>query len=345
MNRITASLRLNATGALLSLIAGLAACADQAPLAPTEAPTTVGRPLAAGPYGCIQVPSRYTVTDLGSLPGGAVFGWTFARSINDQGDIVGGASNAAGNVVPFFRPAGGAMTALPMPSGYLGGEATDINNHGVIVGSTGGTSTEATLWSTGSPRSVFRLGTLGGPFSNARALNESAQVVGQARTASGALHAFIWDAARSPGLQDLGTLGSSESDAVDINNAGVVTGTISTAAVGNVFLWTYPYRVRGGIVGGMSDLGPGDGEAINNSRVIAGGGPGHGSDSSPERELAELPRRGSARHQQPWISRHHVQQRIALRCQWYRRAHATPVVARGRGRLTQGNQHVSAGGW
>ncbi len=270
MTRITVSLRLKTSGTLLSLIAGLAACAEPTPLAPTEAPVTVGRPLA-GPPICIPVPSRYTVTDLGSLPGGEIFGFTQASGINDQGDIVGSAVNASGNQVPFVRPAGGTMTALPLPSGSVSGDATDINNHGVIVGSTSGTVNQATLWSSGSPRSVFRLGTLGGPFSIARALNESAQVVGQARTASGAIHAFIWDAARSPNLQDLGALGASESDALDINDAGVVSGTLSTGGVGRAFLWTYPYRVaRGGIVGGMSDLGPGDGKGINNSQFIAG---------------------------------------------------------------------------
>ena len=49
------------------------------------------------------------------------------------------------------------------------------------------------------------LGTLGGVFSSASAINANGQVVGGSQTADGTYHAFSWTAAG--GMVDLGTLG------------------------------------------------------------------------------------------------------------------------------------------
>ena len=66
------------------------------------------------------------------------------------------------------------------------------------------------------------LGTLGGGFSWAHAVNNRGQVVGRSATASGAHHAFIWEAGV---MRDLGTLpGGSYSEALSINDGGQVVG-------------------------------------------------------------------------------------------------------------------------
>lgn len=66
------------------------------------------------------------------------------------------------------------------------------------------------------------LGTLGGHFSFAHAINDRGQVVGRAATSSGQQHAFLWDKGV---MQDLGTLpGGSFSDAYAINDLGQVVG-------------------------------------------------------------------------------------------------------------------------
>ena len=85
------------------------------------------------------------------------------------------------------------------------------------------------------------LGTLGGTYSGASAINEWGQVAGGADTAGGTVlinHAFRWTA--SGGMQDLGTLGGDYgSSASAINARGQVAGYSSTPdGTTHAFLWT-----------------------------------------------------------------------------------------------------------
>src|SRR3954468_16847284 len=72
------------------------------------------------------------------------------------------------------------------------------------------------------------LGTLGGPSSDAHAINQSGEVVGQADLPDGTYHAFAWRPGQA-GLLDLGTLGGSSSSANAVNASGVVAGASETA--------------------------------------------------------------------------------------------------------------------
>ena len=69
------------------------------------------------------------------------------------------------------------------------------------------------------------LGTLGGTFSGASALNVRGQVVGVSATAAGELHAFSWT--KRGGMTDLGTLGGADSNAGAVNVRGQVVGISS----------------------------------------------------------------------------------------------------------------------
>jgi len=68
---------------------------------------------------------------------------------------------------------------------------------------------------------VTEIGTFGGSTSVGFAINANGDVVGRARAATGARHAFLFAGGV---LSDLGTLGGTESSGNGINNAGVIAG-------------------------------------------------------------------------------------------------------------------------
>lgn len=100
------------------------------------------------------------------------------------------------------------------------------------------------------------IGSLGGDFSNAFAINASGQVVGYSSTAdnSSRNYAFIWDPVH--GMQSLGNLADGHSSAYGINAFGQVVGASNPADASKIhaFLWDAAH--------GMQDLGAlGDGDS------------------------------------------------------------------------------------
>src|SRR5258708_304884 len=159
----------------------------------------------------------YTVTDLGTLPGGSFSG---AKAINLSAEITGWAYSSS-TVSDVFLYSNGAMTNL----GTLGGPSgigNGINKFGQVAGySTNSSGTYRAFLASGG--SMTDIGDLGGGSATAYAINDAGQVVGSAVTADGSNHPFLYSGGH---MIDLGTLGSSGNSwwnaASGINNAGVV---------------------------------------------------------------------------------------------------------------------------
>ena len=173
--------------------------------------------------------SAGSAEDLGTLGGTQ----SEAVAINERGQIVGFSAlsgGACGGPTPSchaFLWEDGTMQDL----GTLGGgysAAVAINNAGKVAGnSTTASGTNcpnlpvagchAFLWDGGT---MTDLGSLGGDFSNATAINPAGHVVGWSKTASGEVHGFFWDGE----MHDLGTLGGPASIAYDINPGNRIVG-------------------------------------------------------------------------------------------------------------------------
>lgn len=156
-------------------------------------------------------------------------------AINDSGTIVGDDSEWVS--LGTFRVGApraavwknGIESFLQLGSGYVSSNARDINNAGLVVGTsfTKESLSHATLWRDGA---AIDLGTAGGDTSSAVGINNSGQVVGNYQINGGTSHGVLWV---DGGYVDLSSfLDSTLLDqgwlfnAVDINDSGVIVGDI-----------------------------------------------------------------------------------------------------------------------
>ncbi len=161
---------------------------------------------------------RYTVTDLGTLGGAA----SRAMALNDAGVVVGLSLDAEGRI-QAFRWVEGTMTRL--------GEAAEtqafaINADGLVAG-------QAVVRDDTAHAVLFRpdgtlldLGTLGGRFSTAYALNDAGVVVGTATGSTGAARGFVW---ADGAMQPAGPAAGAHSEVQAVNRDGLVAGHVQHA--------------------------------------------------------------------------------------------------------------------
>jgi probable HAF family extracellular repeat protein len=194
--------------------------------------------------------------DLGTLEGGYE---SYATGVDNRGQVTGSAVNT---IPDPFSPFGlqnrgflwqdGTMRDL----GTLGGPDTapgPMNEQGQIAGfsltsfipnpTTGIPTADPFLWKDGR---MLDVGTLGGTFGNANALNNHGQVVGVSNLAGDlTFHPFFWDRGV---LIDVGTLGGDNGTPNWINDAGEVVGNadLPGSQTHDAFLWRH---------GVMTDLG------------------------------------------------------------------------------------------
>lgn len=161
---------------------------------------------AVGAGGSAQLAiHHYRLIDLGTLGG------KFARAmaVNQRGDVVGESTRPSGFEHAFLWR-NGKMTdlgALSGPSGFS--TALAVNNRDQVVGISDG---HAFLWQRGR---MTGLGTFGRRGSEASAINDRGQIVGE--TFGGAIdHGFLWQRGKMTKLPFAAVTG--------INNAGDIIG-------------------------------------------------------------------------------------------------------------------------
>jgi len=167
-----------------------------------------------------------------------------AFAINNAGDIVGYAQTVGGEPRAVLW-SGSSFTDLGVLPGGNTSSAAAVNASGVVVGgSASAVGSHGFLWT--ATQGMSDLGALGGTFpqgptSEARGINDAADVVGSGQNVLGANPGYFW---RNGTLYTLPPLTSSPTEfatARDINNAGKIVGSVeSLNTAQRAVMWTLP---------------------------------------------------------------------------------------------------------
>jgi len=199
------------------------------------------------------------MSDLGTLGDS----YSTGDGINDAGEVAG-IYQLEFESHAYLYTHGTLVDLLPGKSSYLSSDAAVvINSAGHIAGSyRTDDATRSFIYRDGD---IVDVGTLGGDFALASALNDDDQVVGDSTVASGDAHAFRWSCGK---MRDLGTLGGTYSNGFAINRSGHVTGQAVTTA-GEYHPFVFSHGVMTDLIlpeGGFQGLGT----AINASGQVTG---------------------------------------------------------------------------
>lgn len=192
-------------------------------------------------------------TDRGSL----------GYNINNSGMVTGTHGLSNGNSVLFqWTAIGGVATELSFPyNGTVTGSINAVNDNGYAVGAGDGERSRATLWHGSDATDI---GTFGGTWSSAIAINNNNMVGGVYGGDNGAIGNFLWNSDGETTFIPACSLFDSCGlfGIADINDNGVVLGNTEINGVDTVITWS--------AAEGYTIVGTGVGYAINNSNTIVG---------------------------------------------------------------------------
>jgi probable HAF family extracellular repeat protein len=210
-----------------------------------------------------------------------------AFGISQTGSVVGDFAQmepSTPNHAALFRPSSGTA-GKPLDLGVLPGalfsRANGVNSNGYVVGYSGSEfdsdNSRGFVWTRAT--GMLDIGTLGGPYAQATAINDANYATGNASIARsvGARHAFLYQAWPGYGpakpMTDLGTLGgvSSYGTAINMSNHVVGYSLLNTSSGRHAFFY------NGGPLVDLGSLSPNAFGAdysvalgINNSDAIVG---------------------------------------------------------------------------
>lgn len=193
-----------------------------------------------GPFSSILQDSSGNITTLAGARN------VYAPAINNSGQAAGSQRPIAGSLSAYFYNQGTIIDLLSpltpyVNANYVDVNASDINDKGSVVGTSNlpSLSIESPNFSYGNDYAVLWrdpnsypigqfLGSLGGDGSRANGINNSTEVVGSSRLATGTTeHAFLWTDVE--GMLDLNSLVEPDSgweltSALEINDSGSIIG-------------------------------------------------------------------------------------------------------------------------
>jgi|HubBroStandDraft_2_1064218.scaffolds.fasta_scaffold25564_1 probable HAF family extracellular repeat protein len=235
---------------------------------------------------------KYSLVDIGTFGGpSSGFVGVGAHSVNNRGTATGGAETPTPDPYApncftsdcfvahtFLSQDGGLPTDMGALPGVNNSGPNDINANGMVTGisengsidpTTGLPEYDAVVWKNGQ---IINLGTFGGNWSYANALNNEGQVAGFALNTTPdsfnlgdfcmngpfptQMQAFIW---QNGVMQNLGTLGGPDSCALWLNQSGQAAGHSFTNSTPNSttgiptldpFLWDRRRMIDLGTLGG-----------------------------------------------------------------------------------------------
>ncbi|WP_082548133.1 DUF3466 family protein [Massilia sp. Root335] len=221
--------------------------------------------------GAAAILSGGTITSLGG-----VVPDSYGSAINNRGDVAGSQYSPYNGSA--FAYVGG--TVVPVASGlpadmYPTSNARGINDAGMVAGNAEpfvGEAQRGFLYDSGG---IHLIGTFGGDWSYAAAINASGAVTGSATLVPTQTpvdpdrHAYIYQGGT---MQDLGTLGGLRSEAYDINDAGLAVGWSETNVDPDNTALSRPFEYRDGHLVDLGSLGGtwGYARALNNAGVVVG---------------------------------------------------------------------------
>ncbi len=169
--------------------------------------------------------------------------FSVGNGVNDNGQIVGaGATTAFGSSrLPLIWNSG-VVSQLPLPAGQTLGDANDINQSGIAVGSANSGSLQRGVIYQGGTGTFITQTTPGGSFIlTAFSINDSGRIVGQGIDPNNAARnvGYVYDIGSASAFEVGALPGFNGALTFDVSNAGHVVGSsMLNQGSGLPFIWT-----------------------------------------------------------------------------------------------------------